>query len=353
MPPLDMKHTRRTAGPWPVRTVLLAALILPGMAFAQISRTANVTGVDITMALDKTKIMVGEPLIFTITMENVSAAPTVELSANFQLSEGNGLEINVQPPGELKTRYTGGLQSGVYSATPVSLAKGAPKSVQTLLLFDRNQPSGLLFSKPGTYELTAKLDFSLRNDAQRPSVSLPTTQIEVTEPTGAQAKVLAALDRPEYILGIHLGATPTTGMLSLLSDVGQRFPATGLGALALRAEGLNYTRSSAESDREKGAGVLQDYLAHGVELFDADAVVWQIAASYHRNKSYDVAREWVFYLARNYPWSTRLRMEDTLVGYYYLDPAIFAGGAPWYLFKAPWILPGTEPPTDLKPRESK
>lgn len=330
--------------------VLLLVMALAQSAFAQTSRTTNVAGVDVTISLNKTNISVGEPIILKITMENVSGQGFAEALVNYQLSEGNDLEVIVQPAGELESRYAGAFEAGAYPAIPLNLFSNSPISFDTLLLFDSKQPSGLLFSEPGTYEVTGNFRFRLGGSTSLSSAAIPPTKIVVTPAAGAVQEALTLLDEPDLIRALHLGIIPTTGIVSRIEDAAARFPATALGSLAMRAQGHYYARGMG-NDLERGTDLLQQFLADGQVPLDQDGTAWNIMTAYHINKDYDLAREWAFNLIRNYPTSIRIRAEDALLYYYYFAPAQFAADSPWYLLKAPWNIPGVEPPTDLRPRQ--
>jgi uncharacterized repeat protein (TIGR01451 family) len=330
--------------------VVLAVVFSAASSAAQSSYSETVEGIKLTFALDKTQIAVGEPVTLTITMENVSPAPALDVATNFHLPEGNKLELMVQPADDLPYRYTGPLERGTYADTPFVLAKGVPLSVDTLLLYDSTQPSGYLFSKPGIYNLAAKFDFRVRKGSDVRSISVPPVRVEVAAGTGVAGEVYEMVDEPALAKSLHVGAA-TTDSLKILQSTADRFPGTGLGALALRAVGRFYSHSASEADRAKGAQILEDYLARGVVPADAGMTVWDIAAAWHLNKQYDTARQWIVYLVRNYPGSARIREEDPLVFFYYIAPAQFASQVPWYLLEKPWIVPGAEPPASLSPRK--
>jgi hypothetical protein len=326
------------------------AFSLVNHASAQTSHTTRLTGLDIVMSLDRTELVVGEPMALTISLVNTSPAPSVEVRANFQLPPGNGVEVNVQPPGELEYRYMGALEMGTYISVPLVLAKGKPRSVSVPLLYDRSQPSGLLFSKPGVYVIDARFRLSLQQNTAQMEAVLPPTRITVSEPTGDDAKVLEVLNRPEFIHAVHLSAAPTTDSLNAISQAARQYVKTELGALALKAEGMHYLRSERAEDRSRGADLLMKYLQNGVVYGDGDQVAWEVAAGHHKNKHYDLAREWVFWLMRNYPNSPRINENDALLYFYYIQPVRFTIADPWYLLKESWVVPGEEPPADLKPR---
>ncbi len=333
--------------------LILTTLLSGPSAFAQASNTTNLEGVDITLSLDKTRVHVGEPVILNITMENSSGVPRVNLLANFQLPEGNNLEVTVQPAGELDYRYAGAFDPGTFPSIPISLYRNDPKSLDTLLLYDRKQDSGLLFSKPGKYEVSAKFKLRIGGSVNFSTANLPPVAIDVVPAVGLDLEALGLLKEPDTIRALHLGVIPTTGsLLNTVVDLAKRYPSTAVGTLAMRAAGHYYARGNG-NDLERGTQLLQDFIASGRVPVDLDGTAWTIMTSYHLNKKFDLAREWAFYLIRTYPESIRIRAEDALLYYYYYEPEQFASEIPWYLFKAPWVVPGVEPPTDLKPRQGE
>jgi len=318
-------------------------------AAAQASHTSHCGAVDVVMSLDQTSITVGTPINLNIKLINTTPAPLAEMRVNTQLSPGNGLEVTVQPQGELEYRYLGALQEGIYSEAPLMLRPGHPESLDTMLLFDRSRANGLLFDKPGTYMIAAVFTFNLYKNSEKVQATLPPTKMIVSEAQPGDAAVLKLLGHPKYLQALQLGVAPTTDTVSLFDKAATAYPKSSLGALALRAEGLTLAKSDVAADRELGAKLLQKFLKNGVADFDRDAVAWHIAAAYHMIKKYDLARAWIVWLVRNYPDSSRITDTDPLLNYYYLQPRYFAANNPWYLMKESWVVPGSQPPADLKP----
>ncbi len=316
-------------------------------ATAQASHTSALPALNVTVAINKTRITVGEPVTLSIKMEVAPERPLVEVSASFQFPEGNGVELNVQPPGELDYQYAGALEVGSYPARPMRIVRTVPKNVEMLLLYDRTQPNGYLFSKPGRYTLSGEVRVHINNNPMPDVAQIPLTNIEVLPVEGRDAEVFALVDEPALARSLHLGVAPTTGILQTLEPVGEKYAKTPLGALALRSVG--HQLALAESDqRERGAAMLQEYLANGLIPADPDYTAWAIAVAYHFSGKYDLAREWIFYSMRHYPDSVRIRAEDPLYKFYFYDPVEFASQVPWYLLEEPWVVPGAPPPTDLK-----
>lgn len=352
------RHGRRSASLLPsvfravvtVVAVVITACLLPSSALGQASHTSHFDGLDVTLSLSSTTLSVGDPLTLTVRLENTSDAARVKVTANYQLPPGNNLTVQVQPAGELEYRYQGPLASGTYSSIPMEVEKGKPESVDVMLYYDPSQPSGLLFPAPGKYSLAAGFKFLLRGNPAPLDAFLPATEIQVTAPGAKTEEILKKLDNPEYFRALHVGVAGTTDTLNALSAVAEKDSLTEIGALALKAVGTSFAHSASAEDRQKGAELLKRFLAEGIVKRGNDTVIWTIAAAYHRNEQYDLAREWIFYLVRTMPASPRIQAEDPLVYYYYLAPRAFAASVPWYLLQKPWEVPGKKPPADLKPR---
>lgn len=333
--------------------VLATAMLLQGQPVTV--STANVRGVDVTFSLSSTQLHVGDPLILTITLANNTLSPVTDISASFQFPEGNGVQIQVQPPGDLPFHYMGGLEPGIYPATPFHLFTGHPISMDMLLLYDQKQPSGFLFSRPGSYELSGSFQFYMQKMPELQKVEMAPVVITVTEPTGPQKDSIALADSPGLVRALQIGVAPTTGSRQSLGRLSESFPQQPLGALASRALGLYdvYGETTASATQARGAEILTGYLKAGVAVYDADYIALSIARGYHLAGNEDLAREWIYYLLRNYPDSIRVRPEDPLITYYFYNPAKFASEVPWYMLKEPWKIPMAPPPTDLRPKEVK
>ncbi len=335
---------------WVKLTAVVCVIMMGAAALGQSSHVTQLPGIDVELALDRTEVVVGEPVVLKITLTNTSDMPVQELRVNFQFAPGNGIELNIQPPGELPYRYLGTQEVGSYFSMPLRLGGNNPRTVDAMLLFDRIHDNGLLFSRPGTYMVEGNFQFNLASNPVPYVAQLPPTEVIVAEAAGDDAAVLELLDKPS-ILAAHVGAIVTTNTLERVTQAASEYPLTHLGALALRAEGLHYARSEDPEKRERGVGLLMKYLENGVIHTGADNVAWEIAAAYHQAKKYDLAREWVFWLVRNHPGTTTVQAADPLTSYYYLEPAAFTRNDPWYMVKEPWLVPNSKPPVSLRPRQ--
>lgn len=339
----------------PIRLLIALALCLAvaGAGADPVSHKVSVEGVDITLTLSNNSITVGEPVILSFVMENVSPDPLVDLSSSFQFPTGNGINLQVQPPGELPYRYGGAVEPGNYAAAPLSLITGRPVIVNMLLLYDRTQPNGYLFSKKGSYVLMPEFEFFLRKAPQSNKAAFPPITVVVADPAPQEAEAQKLLDGPGLVRALHLAVTPTTGILNTLMDVQKRYPETQTGKLSLRAAGMHLATSPDLAERPRGAAMLTQYLKQGALARDADSIALTLAQVWHVAGQEAVAREWIFFIVRNYPLSPRLIPEDPVVNYYYFAPREHTEEAPWFLMPESWKVPGATPPTDLTPRDKK
>lgn len=335
---------------WIKVTAVVCLFMMAAVASAQSSHVTQLPGIDVELALDRTEVVVGEPVVLKITLTNTSEMPLQDLRVNFQFAPGNGIELNIQPPGELPYRYLGTQEVGSYFSMPLRLGGNIPRTVDATLLFDRANDNGLLFSRPGTYVVEGSFQFNLASNPAPYVAELPPTEVTVTEAAGDNAAVLELLDKPS-ILAVHVGAIITTSTLERVSRAASEYPLTHLGALAVKAEGLHNARADEPEKRERGVGLLMQYLKNGVVHSGGDNVAWEIAAAHHQSQNYDLAREWVFWLVRNYPSTTMVQAADPLTSFYYLEPVAFTRNDPWYLVKEPWMVPNSKPPVSLKPRQ--
>lgn len=346
---MDKTMDKLSLSRWITGAVALIFLCtLTGSAAAQTPAVTNFDVLKVELSLDRTDIVVGEPISLQIRLTNTSGAPRITVMSSFHLPVGNGVELNVQPPGELPYRYDGALELGSYVSVPVPLRAGNTEVVDVLLYFDRTQPNGLIFPKAGTYTVDGKFRFTLEKNPNPLEAVLPPTQVTVSEPEGDAKKALELLDNPVYIFALHTGGV-TTQTLDRVHEVATELPHTALGAMALKAEGLYYTRQPEPQNREKGAALLTQFLRDGVIKTGRDTVAWEVAAAYHRAGAYDLAREWVYWILRTFPSSPLIQATDPLMHFYYVQPAEFAMNEPWYLVKEPWKVPGAKPPADLRP----
>lgn len=346
---MDKMMVRRSLSRWIAGALALVFCWgMAGTGRAQAAATTSFDVVQVELSLDRHKVVVGEPVSLRIRLTNTSAAPLLTVMSSFHLPVGNGIELNVQPPGELPYRYDGALELGSYVSVPVPLRANTPEVVDVLLYFDRTQPNGLIFPRPGTYTVDGKFRFSLEKNPNLLEAVLPPTQVTVEEPQGDDKKVLELLDKPVYIFALHTGGV-TTQTLDRVHEAATQFPHTAMGALALKSEGQYYARQPEPENRIKGAVLLTKVLRDGVMKTDTDTVAWEVAAAYHRAGSYDLAREWVYWILRTFPSSPLIQSADPLMNFYYFQPAEFTENEPWYLVKEPWKVPGAKPPADLRP----
>lgn len=332
---------------------VLLCLALAQAVFAQATVTSHVQGVNVTLAYAKTRIAVGEPVVLKLTLENVSAEPIVDFNSSLQFPPGNGVEVEIQPPEELPYHFSGGLEPGNYPDVVIPLKPFKPVSIEMLVLYDGTQASGFAFGVPGTYQVSTTLRFGLRHGPEMYQAAMPPTAFGVAEPAGDEAEALKLFADPGLVRALQVSAAPSTGILTALTDISARYPATQLGALSLKAAGnqLALLGNPTADERVRGAEMLTRYLANGVVVMEPDRVAINIAGAYHLAGQPTLALEWVKWILRTHPDSPYVNPYDAVIGYYYYDAARHAREVPWYLMKEPWKVPGAKPPENLNPRK--
>ena len=325
-----------------------AILLLPSPAHAAAETVTDSHGIELTLSLSSTEIHVGEPLALNISLDNQTAAPTVEVSSRFFLPEGNDIEVTVQQEGELPARYSGAVDITTYASLPVELPSDHPVRRSVTLLYDRTKKSGYLFDKPGRYIIKAEFTCKIKGQEEDVKAQLRPATITVSPLEGNAAAAFAMIDNPEAAKALHVGKIDNDDLLKTFKSVVEKYPSTVHGRLAMKAIGIDETYSS-KPDRADAAKMLLRYLKEEPNPFEPDYVVYALAVDNHFQKKFDVARQWIYYLHDTYPGSVLFRVQDPLARFYFFAPQEYANAFPWYMLEKPWIVPGAEPPTNLKP----
>ncbi|MGI8905813.1 MAG: hypothetical protein ACR2IE_04900 [Candidatus Sumerlaeaceae bacterium] len=341
-------NRKRVALPW------LYAIALPILLVGSIATAAERSGrfedVELRISLSPTEIMVGQPVVLQLTMSNkaTESGGIPVFSARLQLPEGNDLDIFVQAPGESETRLEGALESGLYSGSAIEVPPGRTIKHEMNLIYDKAQPNGYIFSKPGEYMMRAQVRFSLSTNPEPRKLALSGVKITVRAPEGPAAEAWKLINNPEAARALQLGKLPNDDIRQKFAEVGDKFPTTPYGKTCARVVAVS-TAFGPKADMRQALPLLLKYEKTYRKETDSDLIAYTIAGAHHVQQEYDLAREWMYYMIDQYPQSTLLRKQDPLYKYYCLDPAEALLTFPWYLTEKPWIVPGSKPPTSLRP----
>ncbi|MBX7245075.1 MAG: hypothetical protein K1X53_06230 [Candidatus Sumerlaeaceae bacterium] len=317
-----------------------AALVCLAIFGASVCRAQIVKevylGTEVTVQLDRVKLLVGEPLYVKITAKSLSAALRVgTLQASFFLSDDADIAVTVRPPGELPYRYTANEESARHPTAELNLDIGESSSYIVPVLYDKKSPNGYVFSKPGDYYVGVKFTFGLIREIQRFAVELPPIRITVTEPEGRNAEAFKLINNPKAALALHVVDPADPAVVAAAKKVANDYPDTVYAPLCMYlvgAEGFLTTRQS----YKESAAIFLKFLKLFPDHPRAGDAIFNVAAAYDSLKQEDLARAWIFFLRDRHPDHYLMRKETPMALKYYFGPVEQAAGKRWWLYPDMW-----------------
>lgn len=322
---------------WIRRTTLLATLLLILMAAALHGAPTVIEskGMHVSLELDRTDIVVGEPIYIKLVVTNKSAALRQgNFSSRLFMSEGNDLHVTVEKPGELPFSYRGVETGAIYTSTELSTNIGESIHQEFMILYDAKEPNGYLFGKPGEYGLDVKLFFSVYRDPERVSLAIPPTRIKVRAPEGKAAEAFKLIDNKAAAMALHAAGTTNDAVFKAIKEVADTFSNTPYGPLALLTTGA--TQMRIHGDYPAAIATFRKFLERYPDNIRASAVLFNIVYCYHQLRDFDNGRDWFNYLADHDPSFVLLRPENPTSSAFFFGPASEAQGRRWWLYTEPW-----------------
>lgn len=313
--------------------ICVLALCVPAQAELPSASTTEM-GMEARLELTSTEILVGEPVYLRLIVTNVDQP---YMKANFQSklypSEGNDIEIMVQPPGELAFRADA-FYAGLYPSTELNLAPGQFSFFTYPILFDKRSNNGYVFAKAGEHFVTATVTFTVMRGMEKYRVQLGPVKITVREPQGRAAEAFKLLQNPEIARGLH--AYKLSGPhLAAVTRVANEFTDTPYAPHALFAAGTSqFPDSNYQAAIEFFRRYVRQYPTHPL----IGPVVFDIVISYDQLGDTGAARDWYYYLSDAVPGYDLNRPENPVAGRYYFDQMGAYESHRWWLYERPWEM---------------
>lgn len=301
-------------------------------------------GMKVTLSLNKTEIVAGEPIFLNIHVLN-ELAPYRKgnFGARLFLSEGNDINVTVQPPGELPYRYTGGEDPAVYSSVEIDLDNGEAMDHEALLLYDKTQPGGYLFGKPGVYIVRITLNATILRDPQPFKVEMPPTQIVVKAPEGREAEAFNLLNDPAMARALHLMQTSDAALVAKARQVAEQYPETPYAPLCRSLSGLAWYRAEPPQFDQAAAEYLK-FLEFYPDHPRAAESAFTLVVIYTKAGRAQLAQDWFYFVKDAYPRYRLLRRENPIAWVNYFWALDEVQSRPWWLYQRPWEAPSTAKP---------
>lgn len=322
--------------------------ILAGLAMVAWSATSTakatpqgrslITGVEVVAELDKTELVVGEPLFLKIRVANRNAPLVIgNFISALHFAEGGDVEVHVQPPGELSYRYEAHEQPAVFATVEIGNKKDAFTHFELPMIYERKSPTGYLFDKPGQYIVSVKIWHSIMRDTTRTFTEIPPVAITVRMPAGKDLEALRLIEGPKYALALQQQVSDDTQIVERFAEVARRYPDSPYAPMCAYVAGSSMIVDPKRL--EGGVAILRDYTRRYREHPMWGNAVYGIFYGYHMAGNFDRAREWFYYLMDADPGHRLMREENKLAAYYYFGRLEEVQGRRWWLYNEPWILP--------------
>ena len=320
---------------------LAAALALDAPdAPAQARASATDQGVEVELSLDRTDIVVGEPVHLVVRVYNRSASyPIGNFGAKLFFTEGNDVRVMVQSPGELGVRFEGADQAIIYPSVEVDLRMGEQWHEVLPLIHEKRNSNGYVFNKPGRFIVSASLTCTILREATQTRVDLPPTAVTVSPPEGRAAEAFALVSNPDAARAFQLGSTDNEAVLTAVRRVAADFADTPYAPYALYLSGTGAMR--AQSPRyEQAIRDLRLFVERHRDHPKAPAALFNIVLCHVGLNDTDTARDWFWYLwdfDRSY---ALLRKENPTASFFYFRNLEKVSARRWWMLDRPWDTSG-------------
>ena len=314
------------------------ALMGPAPAFAQAAGPEiRNSGVMMRLSVDKTDIVVGEPVHLRFVVSNESCTyPKGNFGGRLHLSEGNDIEVSVQAPGELPQRYIAGEDNQVYASVEIDLSKGESMATMIPLLQAPARPTGYLFDRPGEYTLRASVAATVLRENTKTDVPLGPVKVTVREPAGNDAADWKTLATPAVAKALHLGSGDDPAAVERARSVALAHPDGPYGPLCRLLSGVAAMKAS-PPDYAAGRAALTGFVTGSAGHPRAAEAAFSMVSLETRANRPDAARDWLYFMRDAYPDYPLLRRENRMASEYYFK-ALDASPAdrPWWFQQRPW-----------------
>lgn len=322
--------------------LLLALAWGPVGAHAQAKGSISEQGVRVELMLDKTELVVGEPVNLIVTVTNDSSrSPVSNFSAKFFFTEANGVKVMVSPPGELPVRYEGADQRIMYPSVEVNLQKGESWREIMPLIYDSRAENGYLFNRPGRYIVSAELTGTILRETTPAVVTLPPTAVTVKAAEGNAAAAFKLLATPEMAKSLQSGMAESEQLATTARKVASDFPDTPYAPFALYLAATWHMRPQAPNYEQAASdfrAMVERYPNHVM----VSPSVFNLVLCSMALKQVDVARDWFWYLRDADPAYALMRRENPTAAYFYYNHLEAAQARRWWMVEKPWESPQPE-----------
>lgn len=319
-----------------MRTVFIViTLLLSSALWAQDPSTREVLGIETRIELLNSEVVQGETVYLKLTVHNrTNPLIVATFQSKLYYSEGNDIEITIQPPGELPSRYEGPY-SGIYSLREPNLKPGELVYFYLPILYSKKAESGLVFDKPGEYTLSAKISYTVLRQNEKLSVALPPTKIKVSAPQGKAEEAFKIIGNKAMAEALHKLETSDKEILDKLGRIANEFADTPYTVAAVYALGESLRDAGQQMEAvARFRQVVRNFPNHPL----AAGAAYSVARALDELGQFDLAREWLYYLADAFPGYTMLVKENPISNKYLFEQAPAYEQRRWWLFTRPWEM---------------
>jgi len=310
-----------------------------------------INGVEVVVELDKTELLVGEPLFLKIRVTNKDAPLVVgNFISALHFPEGGDIELYVQPPKDLAYRYSAHEEPAVFATVEIGNKKDAFTHFELPIIYERKSPTGYLFDKPGEYVISGKLWHQIMRDQTKTFTELPPTKITVRQPQGKDLEAFHLIDGKKYALALQKQATDERDVIDRFVKVAEQYPQSPYAPMCAYVAGTSISLDPKQL--EDGVKMLRAFAKRYPNHPMVSNSIYSLFFAYHMAGNFERAREWFYYLMDFDPAYRLLREENKLAAYYYFGRLEEVQNRRWWMYDPPWILPKelpTAPTGEKKP----
>ncbi|MGC8840268.1 MAG: hypothetical protein ACP5QZ_02285, partial [Candidatus Sumerlaeaceae bacterium] len=322
------------------RYVVVATMCLfaVSVGLAQRQGSSLINGVEVVAELDKTELLVGEPLFLKISVANRNAPLVIgNFISALHFPEGGDIELYVQPPNELAYRYQAHEDPAVFATVEIGNKKGASTHFELPIIYERKSPTGYLFDRPGDYVVSGKIWHSIMRDPTRTFTEIPPTKITVRSPEGDNQQAFRLIDGKKYALALQEQVTDDKDIIEKCLAVAKRYSHSVYAPMCAYVAGASMVLD--KQRLEEGVTLLRDFAKRFPTHPMVGNGIYSIFFGYHMAGDQDRAREWFYYLMDFDPSYRLLREENKLASYCYFGRIEELQNRRWWMYDKPWLLP--------------
>lgn len=264
---------------------------------------------EILLFTNKKEIVVGEPLILTLTIQNKANNKNTFSSV---LNIAGDFEVKVFRPYKLPERYLGSSKPAIYPNNVFEEMRPLEKKKITyMVLYDKDSSKGLLFDMPGEYVISVSLKYEAELK-KKYQVSFPPLKIQVAAAKGEDEQLVNSITNKDVYLSIQkMNAVDT--VKDEMKKLAEKYPKAILTPYIEYALLRTISDASrAEETYPKAIAAFDNFAQTHQDFPFIDYVYFSIANYYNSLQKKEEAAKYLIHIYNHYPESPMISEKSGL-----------------------------------------